>query len=120
MFFSDHYLAVDKEEHGYLTIYYRKIKNPHDLVEETREILKEQKNSFTINCQLGYLLREVSTGQIQPWYAAENSSLWDKAIRIKRHNGFQKVLDKMKDYPWEDFFTTPTSGKLKTILYFIY
>ena len=79
-----HYLNIKEEKHHQLIIYKKPVKTPFDVEQEAIKIMRKQQNAFSIQIQLSYILKEISTGKYFLFYAAENTNFFSIAQKVKK------------------------------------
>ena len=85
--------------------------NVDQLAMAIHEVLNSlQETEYTCQVQLGFLLKDLSTGQITSFYCSENTGMFENSGKVSKRGDFQKMLHKIMDYNWEDFFSTHKSG----------
>ena len=66
---TERYIQVDKERFGDLNVHTRRLATERELIDVANEIMREQRNSFIINIQLGYILKDIATQNYSLFYA---------------------------------------------------
>ncbi len=64
------YLEISEQHFKFGTIYNRKIQSTQDLVDDVKMIMHEQTGSFTLQVQIGYILKNLRTGRFRLFFAS--------------------------------------------------
>lgn len=107
---ADRYLEIEQEDHQLLSIYTKKTRNVNELIKQTKKVMKIQTHSYSIQIQLGYILKDIATSSYELFYAAQNSSMLEFAKHIKTRKQSESVIEEIKNFNWENFMNTPHSG----------
>ena len=67
----ERYIRLDRETFGELTVHTRRLASEAELVEQASNVMAEQRHTFLINCQLGYILKDMATSAYELFYAGK-------------------------------------------------
>jgi len=98
-----------------LSAYNRKIDNDLSKVEsKVREICDQQTSSFKIQICMGYVLRDLETGDVRLFYASRNTNVLPELREIFRPSQVTDLLNTIRNYDWDNYFhiNQPKSGML--------
>ena len=82
-----------------------------DIEIKALEICRLQSRAFKFQCNLGYILKDISTNELKFWYASFNTSLFPEPISFTiRSRDLTVVSNTIRDINWDTFFSTIKSN----------
>ena len=110
---ANRYINIADIDHASYSEYVRRVGTEHQLYEAALEILQnefEKRVQFSVQIDLGFILRSISTGEYTLFYSGNNTAMWPNFQRVANSSDLRQVLYEIRNYNLEDMINHPRSG----------